>query len=378
MRYDWKQGCHEAPQSNGAEAALEACAHGSRPRFRHLTARGVNYARVGATALVTHLSPLATGLLLTCTIAVAARFLGTVTPLPSVFFALVIGMAFSGLGSDQRCAAGVDVSARTILRVGVALLGLQITFGDILGLPLSTVAVTILALIATLVVGSFIARSMGGRPHGSMVSAGAVAICGASAALAIAAALPKNSVHEEEVARTVAGITILGTVAMLTLPTLGLWLGLSVDEMGLLLGGTIHEVAQAVAAGFAVSDDVGQVATLIKLLRVACLGLVVIGIAWIARGGAGPVRSKTPLLPLFLVAFVLLALISSFGLVPAPARDAAAEISRWCLLIAIAALGVRTSFAKLVAVGSGPLLAIAANSALMVGIVLAGIWLIRV
>lgn len=290
-----------------------------------------------AAAFATHCTPLTSGLLLAGGVAVAARFFGTVTPLPPVFYALVIGMAFSSFAANDRRSAGVAFGGRQILRIGGALLGVQITFGDFLELGPMTAAITLVGLLATLLLGTGIARLFRASPGGAMVSAGSVAICGASAALAIAAALPKGSVRDEDVARTVAGITIIGTIAMLTLPSLGLWLELSDSEIGILLGGTIHEVAQAVASGFAVSDDVGKVATIVKLLRVACLGLVVVGVGMAARRNGQTAGTPAPILPGFLIAFAMLAAVNSIGFVPAPAAAVAAEASRWCLLVAIAA-----------------------------------------
>lgn len=171
---------------------------------------------------------------------------------------------------------------------------------------------------------------------------------------------------EKEVARTVAGITVIGTLAMVSLPFASAALGLSTAETGLFLGGTIHEVAQAVGAGFAVSNEVGEISTIVKLLRVACLGVVVVAIGVISRRGAQAEGDRAPLLPFFIMVFVGLAALSSVGIFPEPLRMVAGEASRWCLLIAIAALGTRVSPRALIAGGSGPLIAIAVNSGLLI------------
>jgi uncharacterized integral membrane protein (TIGR00698 family) len=317
------------------------------------------------------------GLLLAGGVAVVSRALAATTPLPPVLFALVVGMALSSNAARDGFCRGVAFSGREILRIGVALLGVQITFGDFVELGVPTVAITLSGLIATLLLGTGIARLCGVSPGGAMVSAGSVAICGASAALAIAAALPKESVRDEDVARTVAGITIVGTIMMLLLPSLGLWLELSEDELGILVGGAIHEVAQAVAAGFAVSDHVGKVSTIVKLLRVACLGLVVLAIAMASRKSGRQAGIAPPVFPGFLIAFSIFAAANSVGIIPAPLAAFATEASRWCLLMAIAALGMRTSIGTLLASGAGPLFAIAANSVFLMAIVLAGILAVR-
>jgi uncharacterized integral membrane protein (TIGR00698 family) len=193
--------------------------------------------------------------------------------------------------------------------------------------------------------------------------------------MAVAAAMPKGSLRDDMLARTIAGITVAGTVAMFALPAVGQYLGLSPSMLGAFLGGSIHEVAQAAASGFAVSDEVGKAATVVKMLRVACMGAVVAGVGlFLCRAPEGGKRA--PMLPMFLVAFVGLAALSSMGLVPPLLKEAALELSRWCLLIAIAALGIRTSFATLLSGGGRPLLAIFANSLILMLLMLGGVLLI--
>jgi uncharacterized integral membrane protein (TIGR00698 family) len=317
------------------------------------------------------------GLLLIATAAVVARLLASVTVLPAVLLALLLGMGLFKLARNQGYASGIAFGSRTLLRCGVALLGVQITLSDFVRLGFGSAAVVLGSLAVTLILGQFIGRAFGLTEEESMVSAGAVAICGASAALAVAAALPRNSVLEQEVARTVACVTIIGTVAMVGLPFACTALGLSATDSGLLLGGAIHEVAQAVGAGFAVSTDVGEASTIVKLLRVACLGALVIAIGAISRRGAQADGDRAPLLPFFVIVFVVLAALSSIGVFPETLRMVASESSRWSLLIAIAALGTRVSPRALIAGGSGPLIVIAVNSALLILLILGGIWLLN-
>jgi uncharacterized integral membrane protein (TIGR00698 family) len=139
-------------------------------------------------------------------------------------------------------------------------------------------------------------------------------------------------------------------------------LGLDHAAAGVFLGGTIHDVAQVVGAGYIISPETGDTSTVVKLMRVAMLVPVVLAFSLLFRqsqpraGQAG----RPPLLPLFLVAFVVLVLVNSAGLIPAGVAGAAADLSRWCLVTAIAALGIKTSLEKLAAVGWRPV-------ALMVG-----------
>lgn len=316
------------------------------------------------------------GLTVAALAALFGHLLAALTPLPAVFFALLIGIGIASAVPTGRFLPGVDFASREVLRFGVALLGLAVTFGEIAKLGWPAALAIIAALVMTLLLGTAICRGLGQSRGSAMVSAAAVAICGASAAMAVAAVHPKGHIKEDEVARTVAGITIAGSIALLTLPYLATAMGFSPTQTGVFLGGSIHEVAQAAAAGFSLSDEVGKVATVSKMLRVACMGTVVAFVGLIASRGHSSEGKRPPLFPGFLIAFVVLAVLSSAGVVPAALKDAAIDVSRWCLLIAIAALGLRTSSGTLAHTGARPLLAIAINSLFLTGLLAVGVFLI--
>lgn len=185
-----------------------------------------------------------------------------------------------------------------------------------------------------------------------MLSGGAVAICGASAALAIASVLPRNENSERDTILTVVSVTALSTLAMILYPVFATSIGLDHKHAGVFIGGTIHDVAQVVGAGYMISPETGDIATYVKLLRVAMLLPVVFVISLMSARSGGE-RSR-PSLPLFLVGFALLVLANSFGLLPRVAIDFANDVSRWCLVAAIAALGMKTSFKDLFAAGLRP------------------------
>jgi uncharacterized membrane protein YadS len=143
-------------------------------------------------------------------------------------------------------------------------------------------------------------------------------------------------------------------------------LGLEAQDAGIFLGGTIHDVAQVVGAGYAVSTQTGDAATLVKLLRVAMLLPVIVVAVMVTRKvthAAGPDAAagpRPPLLPWFAVAFALLVAINSTGLVPSALQSIGNDTSRWFLVAAIAAIGMKTQLKELVAVGFKPV-------ALMIG-----------
>jgi len=317
------------------------------------------------------------GLLLSATIALAVRFVSDRLGGPAMLYALLFGMAFNFLTEDERFARGIRVASRNILRVGVALLGLRITTGDVIELGWPVVALIVASVVATILIGGLIGRAFGLKSDQSILSAGAVAICGASAALAIASVLPPHKDHERNVILTVAGVTALSTVAMVFYPVFVTYLQYDNSTAGIFLGATIHDVAQVVGAGYMISDQTGEVSTLVKLIRVACLVPVVITISLLMHRRRSPESGNEPLLPWFLVAFVVLVIVNSLGWVPAEANTMLTPVSSWCLLTAVAALGVKTSLKALADVGPAPVGVMLIQTVFLAVFVIGGIVLIR-
>jgi uncharacterized integral membrane protein (TIGR00698 family) len=292
------------------------------------------------------------GLLVAVTIALAATFLSTHYKTPVMLFGLLFGMAFHFLHEDGRCVAGIEFSSRTVLRLGVALLGVRVTASQIMSLGVMPVATVIVGVGTTILIGALLAKRLGlGRLFG-VLSGGAVAICGASAALAIASVLPKHEKSERDTILVVVTVTALSTLAMIFYPILVKAIGFDDVHAGVFLGGTIHDVAQVIGAGFSISPETGDVATYVKLLRVAMLLPVVSIIASTSAGGEG--KAKGPKVPTFLIGFAVLVAINSTGILPDFVVTTVTQISTWCLVTAIAALGMKTSFKSLVVVGWRP------------------------
>jgi len=172
----------------------------------------------------------------------------------------------------------------------------------------------------------------------------------------------------------VVGVTTLSTVAMVTYPLLVGVLDLANTQAGIFLGGTIHDVAQVVGAGYIISEETGDVSTLVKLVRVAMLVPVVMVFSWLYRASRkSEGKRQVPMLPGFLVGFVALVLVNSLGLIPDSVNEGLSALSRWCLVTAIAALGIKTSFQKLAVVGWKPVILMALETLLLLAIVLGGV-----
>lgn len=319
------------------------------------------------------------GLLVAATIGLAASWLSQHYGAPVMLFALLLGMAFNFLHDDPRCAAGIELASRAMLRVGVALLGAKITFEQIAGLGVAPVVTVATAVATTIALGFACARLFGQSRAFGVLTGGAVGICGASAALAIAAVLPDREGRERDTILAVVTVTALSTTAMIVYPLIAAAAGLDPTQTGVFLGGTIHDVAQVVGAGYSVSGKTGDVATYVKLLRVALLLPVVfaMGLAVsVGRQRTAAARPGAPF-PFFLVGFAALVALGSFGLLPRPAVQGADVVSRACLVGAVAALGMKTSFGALAKLGWRPVALIVAETAWIGALVLAATLLMR-
>ncbi|MCW5639058.1 MAG: putative sulfate exporter family transporter [Rubrivivax sp.] len=311
--------------------------------------------------------------------AAAATFLSEHYGAPVMLFALLLGMAMNFLSESPppaaaeqahaappgRCQAGIEYSARQLLRFGVALLGLRITAGQVAALGRQPVAIVVVSVVLTIAASMLAARLLGFQTLFGLLSGGAVAICGASAALALAAALPQHPQKERATLFTVVSVSALSTVAMIVYPMIAQSLALDPRSAGVFLGATIHDVAQVVGAGCSLSRETGGAATLVKLMRVAMLLPVIVAAVLLARrhdgasAGAGP---RPPLLPGFAVAFAVLVAINSTGWLPAALTRSGSELSRWYLVAAFAGIGMKTQLKELVGVGLEPVLLMAGET----------------
>ncbi len=333
-----------------------------------------------ATARTGLAARLAPGIAVAVILAFAATFVAEHYGGPQLLYALLFGMVFHFLIKDERCQPGIDFTGRTVLRIGVALLGIRIGVEEVAALGLTGAGIVAGAVAGTIAIGWFAARWLGlGRDVG-LLTGGSVAICGASAALAISTVLPDKPGKDRATLFTVVAVTTLSTLAMIFYPALVRLLELGMGEAGLFLGGTIHDVAQVVGAGYIVSEETGDTATVTKLFRVALLAPAVIVIGLIlgqARAGAGSGAARGALLPWFLVVFILLAVLHSTGVVPSVIEGLLADASRWALVLAIAAIGVKTSLEELKTVGWRPMALVVLETLFIAAVVLAAIFVLR-
>ena len=315
------------------------------------------------------------GLAAAVTIAIAALFLAEHYRASAMLFALLLGMALNFLGSEGRTVEGVKWTSSTLLRIGVALLGLRITFSEIAGLGANVTLLIIGAVIATIIFGALLARAIYATSHErqlGILSGGAVAICGASAALAVAAILPKHANSDRDTSFTIIGVTALSTIAMVVYPLISHAIGFNGREAGIFLGATIHDVAQVIGAGYSVSSEAGDTATIVKLLRVAMLLPVIVVLSILfRRHHVASEGKKPPLLPWFAVAFGALVALNSLVTLPKELLTIVNDASRFLLVAAIAAIGMKTQLKELVVLGWRPVLLMVAETLFLAVLIIA-------
>jgi uncharacterized integral membrane protein (TIGR00698 family) len=331
------------------------------------------------------------GILLAGAVAIAATLLepalaaalaafGVPYRLPAIVIALIIGITLHGVALRPVFEAGLGWCIKKLLRFAIALLGVRIALSDIVELGLGTVFIVILSMSLTLLAGVLLARLLKvGDGYGALAGA-ATAVCGASATLATATVVPSYPQKGADVTFTVVAANALSTLVMVAYPPLSVLLGLDSGSTGILLGATIHDMAQVVGAGYAVSEPVGNTAVIVKLFRVFLLLPVVLAIGWWfmrANGTAGAAKVPVPGFALAFLAFCLLNSVMPFwpALAPwyGPVKAGLGQASTWGLLIAIAALGLGTSLASLFRIGWRHIAVFAGTTLVILAAVTAGL-----
>src|SRR5438552_7471345 len=312
----------------------------------------VSEAPFGRAAMVLRL--LAPGVALSAVIAgvgvAAAPLVAWLAPIPPMVIALIIGIALNPIAKRSTFHPGIVFCVKTLLRWAVALLGLRIALVEIAALGIGTAIVVVLSMAITIVSRFLLARAFGQSDHYGALAGAGTAVCGASATLATSIILPGYKGKEADVAFVVIAVNGVSTLAMVLYPPLCDVLGFDSTGTGIMLGATIHDVAQVAGAGYAVSEPVGNTAVIVKLFRVLLLFPVLVSIAWWFLRPKPPLSALKASIPSFAVVFLALcALNSIFSSIPSavavyqPIKAALGHVSTWGLLIAIGALGLGTS-----------------------------------
>ena len=286
---------------------------------------------------------------------------------PAVLMGLMIGLALNFVNADKRLSVGLDFSSQTLLRIGIVLIGVRITFGEVASLGFTPFLALIGIMIMVILTGIAAAKIFKQDVMFGLLAGGATAICGASAALALWSIIGKDRVSQSRFTIVLLGITIASAAAMTFYPPIARMLNLNDTQAGFLIGASIHDVAQSIGGGFSYSDQAGEVATVVKLSRVTLLAPVLILVAFtlqqMGQASTQSVQKKIGLkqgLPWFVVGFMVLVAINSFVNLPEIATRFANDTARILLLFAVIAAAIKSNMTELLSHGwrsFGPVIA---------------------
>lgn len=287
----------------------------------------------------------------------AAQHLG----LSALTLAILMGMAVGNTVYPRLAAAchdGVAFSRQTLLRAGIILFGFKLTFHDIAAVGWTGVLVDSLVITTTFLLAYRMGRLLGMDEQTVILIGAGSSICGAAAVLATE---PVVRAPADKVAVAVATVVVFGTLAMFLWPLLYALLhawGISEFRYGLFAGSTVHEVAQAAVAGRAISAQAMDTAVITKMLRVMMLApFLLLLSAWRAGRQADRTGGRSRItVPWFALAFLAVAGLNSFKLLPAPALQILITLDNLLLAAAMAALGIGTQLGAVRQAGTRPLL----------------------
>lgn len=288
-------------------------------------------------------------------------------PIFAILLAMIVGNV---VRLPHALLPGLRIASRPLLRAGIVLLGMQVTLGELAALGVAPLLALAALVGAIMIVSVWLGERLKVDPSLALLIAAGTSICGASAVMAAASVI---SAKDEDVAYGVACVTLFGSISMVGLPVLSEVFGLGAKTHGYWAGSSIHEVAQAVAAGFQHSAEAGTMGTVVKLGRVALLFPVLLIVGALVVSALPSSTGRRAPFPLFVVGFIATAAFNSAVDLPATLQASIGQLTVWALAMSLAAIGVQTHFSALLARGARPLILGAVSSILisMIGLLIA-------
>ena len=306
------------------------------------------------------------GLALAGTITALALWLGNMPSvaglgLGALTLAILCGMVIGNTLYPkiwQHCDGGVLFAKQHLLRLGIILYGFRLTFSQIADVGVSGVVIDILTLTSTFALACWLGQKVFGldKQTSWLIGAGS-SICGAAAILATE---PVLKAEASKVTVAVATVVIFGTLAIFIYPMIYPYVTqwFTPETFGIYSGSTMHEVAQVVAAGHAISPETENAAVIAKMLRVMMLAPFLIFLAARVKqlAPAGQAQKSKITIPWFAVLFIVVAMFNSLHLLPTWVVNTLIKLDTFLLAMAMAALGLTTHISALKKAGMRPLL----------------------
>ena len=285
------------------------------------------------------------GLILSIIIAVVAWLSAFIIPIGSVAIAIILGVIVGNLVKlDGSYSMGITYSEKTLLGYAIALMGINLDFGVLAALGLKTILIVILGMVVTIYSAVLLGRLLGVDKKFALLLGIGNGVCGASA---ISASAPVVKADKHSIGISIAIVNLLGTFGIFLVPFIAFSFGLNEIDAGILVGNTLQAVGQVTAGGFSISHDAGVSATAVKMGRVLLLTPLIFILIYMFHVKSSDENIKGAKVPRFIIVFVLMSLVSSFGLVSDEIKAIISNASHILLIVAMAAIGLKIHFSSI-------------------------------
>lgn len=303
------------------------------------------------------------GLVLAFGIAVVAYILSEILPsglLGGTLIALLLGMLLNPfVMRTDKFESGMNWTSKHVLRSGIILAGITLSFSQVIEAGKYALVLMLFTLVTAFGVGYLCKRIFKINWKLASLLSISTAICGGTA---VATLGPTIRAKDRDIAYAISATFIFDMLTVIAFPWIGRWLGLSDTSYGLWIGTAVNDTSSVVAAGYAFSDAAGVLATIVKLTRTLFIVPIVLIFSWIYAKKETPTQSAEKvsiknIFPWFILGFLVVVGIRSTGLLPETAIDIIAFSSKFFLSMALAAIGLKTSFKEIAGVGLKPMIA---------------------
>jgi len=276
--------------------------------------------------------------------------------------ALLVGMALNPLlNRNEQFSAGVNFAGKIVLRIGIILMGVNLNFSEVLSVGKYSLFVMIFTMATAFGAGNLIGRLFGVNWKLTNLLSVSTAICGGSA---VAAVGPVIKAKDEDIAYAISSTFIFDILTVVAIPWIGFALGMSDMGYGLWVGTAVNDTSSVVAAGYAFSDFAGNTAVIVKLTRTLFIVPYVLLFSVIterleAKSEAGHGRTSInfrKIFPYFIVLFLVVVALRSTGIIPGALIPALSKTSKLCMIVALSAIGLKTSFRDIKNIGFKPMI----------------------
>ncbi len=296
------------------------------------------------------------GLLLTFAIALPAWYMGKAVPIiGGPVFGILLGILLAFYKRPANLNEGIKFTSKKVLQGAIILLGFEMNLYNIFKVGSQSLVVMLFTLTAAFITAWLVGRSLKLQGNIATLIGVGTAICGGSA---IAATAPVIKADDKEIAYSISTIFLFNIAAVFLFPFLGHLLHMNDTGFGIWAGTAINDTSSVVAAGYSYSDAAGTLATIVKLTRTLMIIPItlVLGIITSKKTSQHNSFQLAKIFPWFVLGFLAASIISTLGVLPGEAAKQLAQLGKFFIVMAMAAIGLNTNLKQLVSNGIKPIL----------------------